>query len=65
MNSYECKVCHNVIPPEASFCEFCETGFAVANEKWVDRAKDNFEKTERDDYLEQHRDEDSYIGEKL
>jgi len=63
MTDYECKICHAVIPLEAKFCEHCETGFAIANEKWDERAKENYLKTEQDDF--QALQPEDYIGEKI
>ena len=46
----ECVVCHAVIPPDAKCCEHCETGFAIANEKWSQRYEMERDRQSSDDF---------------
>lgn len=64
MTDYECKICHNVIPPEAKFCEHCETGFAVANEKWDQRYERELDR-QSDESMRDLVNAMNYMGEKL
>lgn len=64
MTSFECSVCKAVIPPNVSCCENCETGFAIANERWSQRYELELDQQAKDDYQE-YVTAMSYVGEKL
>jgi len=64
MSELECKVCHAVIPPDAKYCENCEVGFAVANEKYSERYSEKLQQQSLDDYQD-YTDAMNYLGEKL
>lgn len=65
MTDYECKICRNVIPPDAKFCEHCETGFTVANEKWNQRYEMELDRQHDDSMRDLIDSENRYLGEKL
>lgn len=64
MTDYECKVCRNVIPPEAKCCEFCEVGFVIANEKMDMKYEIERDRQDSDD-MQDLIQSMNYLGEKL